>query len=77
MGKKNGHGDMNPVPAALSDAEVQAILRDGEPPLVDVDALEYTRRMVYERQERFLKAFVRPGTILKAAEDAGIDRDCV
>ena len=46
-------------------------------PLVDVDSLDYTRRMVYERQERFLKAFVKPGTILKAAEDAGLDRDCV
>ena len=41
MGKKNGHGNADLATAALSDAEVQAILRDGEPPLVDVDALDY------------------------------------
>ena len=77
MSDKNGDDDMDLATATLSDAEVQAILRDGEPPLVDVDALDYTRRMVYKRQERFLKAFVKPGTIQKAAEDAGLDRDCV
>ena len=75
MGKNNGHGDMDLVPAALTDAEVQSILRDGEPPLVDVDSLDYTRRLVYERQERVLEGFVRFGTVLKAAEFAEVDRD--
>jgi len=77
MGKKTGHGDTDLATAALSDAEVQAILRDGEPPLVDVDALDYTRRLVYERQERVLAGFVLFGTVLKAAEYAEVDRDCV
>ena len=77
MRKKNGRNETDLATAALSDAEVQAILRDGEPPLVDVDALDYTRRLVYERQERVLAGFVLFGTVLKAAEYAEVDRDCV
>ena len=76
MGKKNGHSDMDLVPT-LSDAEVQAILRDGEPPLVDVDALDYTRRLVYQRQKLLLEGYVKYGTVLKAAEYAEVDRNCV
>ena len=76
MVEKNGHGDMDLVPVAPPDVEIEALLWDGEPPLVDVDALDYTRLQVYQRQELVLKGYVRFGTTLKAAEYAGVHRDC-
>lgn len=82
-GNSNGHSELattgtaaDQPPATLTDAEVQVILQDGEPPLVDVDALDYTRRLTYERQERLLEGYVRYGTILKAAEFAEVHYDC-
>ena len=76
MNDNNGHGDLELVPVAPPDAEVEALLCDGEPPLVDVDALDYTRRQVYQRQKSVLEGYVRFGTVLKAAEYAEVHRDC-
>ena len=77
MSDGDEHADQNSNGSHLEAYVDIADLRVDEPPLVDVDSLDYRTLGVYERQERFLKAFVKPGTILKAAEAAGIDRDCV
>lgn len=76
MNDNNGHGDLELVPVAPPDAEIGALLWDEAPPLMDIDALDYTRRRVYQRQESVLEGYVRIGTVLKAAEYAEVHLDC-
>lgn len=44
--------------------------------LVDVESLDYLHRRIYETQERVLDGYVEHGTMLKAAEVAGVHPDC-
>ena len=75
MGEKKGHGaELVPVSDNLAESDLSQYLPVSQyRSEIDPDALTRGEQLTWERQEAFLDAFNRCGTLTKAAKAAGIN----
>ena len=71
MGKGEDMGEMELASQDAAQTEVDVVL------VIDPATLTHGERLTWDRQDRFLEAFVQLGTIQKAAASAEISRSTV